>query len=181
MSLSALPPMRVPTLTEVVDWPPAELVVVEPPAPTQSDTPAEGEVAARIDHAVDSTTAELLIGPPNELPNELLNESPSEPTPIPVDVATIDAPASPSLPSPPIDETALTQRLLTDLQHHVDGLLEQQLRVAMQPLLNRMADTLAQQAREELASALRDMVALAVSREMIRLRAAASQSDPAEP
>lgn len=173
MSLSALPPMRVPTLTEVVDWPPAELVVAEPPAPTQSDTPAEGEVAARIDHAVDLTTAEL--------PNELLNESPSEPTPILADVATIDAPASPSLPSPPIDETALTQRLLTDLQHHVDGLLEQQLRVAMQPLLNRMADTLAQQAREELASALRDMVALAVSREMIRLRAAAPHSDPAEP
>lgn len=177
MSLSALPPMRVPTLTEVVDWPPAELVAAEPPAPTQSDTPAEGEVAARIEDAVELTTAELLI----ESPSELLNESPSEPTPMPADVATIDAPASPSLPSPPIDETALTQRLLTDLQHHVDGLLEQQLRVAMQPLLNRMADTLAQQAREELASALRDMVALAVSREMIRLRAAAPHSDPAEP
>lgn len=152
MSPSALPPMRVPTLTEVVDWPPAQLIVVEQPA-----------------------------SPPSEAPIDLPNESPNEPKSMPSDVAAGDAPTHSSVLTPPIDETVLTQRLLTDLQHHVDALLEQQLQAAMQPLLNRLADTLAQQAREELASALRDMVALAVSREMIRLRAAAPHSDPAEP
>lgn len=177
MSLSALPPMRVPTLTEVLDWPPAELAVAEQPAPPSSDSPAECEVLACAEAVVEPTTAELLIEPPSELPIE----SPNEPPPVPVDAAASDAPACPSVPPLHIDETALTQRLLVDLQHHVDVLLEQQLRVAMQPLLNRMADTLAQQAREELASALRDMVALAVSREMIRLRATAPRSDSVEP
>ncbi len=118
MSLPTLPPMRVPTLTEVVDWPPMQLVVVEKPVP--------------------------------DLP-----------------------------PAPPIDEAALTQRILAGLQQQVDAMLDQQLRAAMQPLLNRLADTLALQARDELASALRDMVALAVSREMIRLRAEAPRDDSA--
>ena len=140
MSLPTLPPMRVPTLTEVVDWPPMQLVVAEEPAPVAIDELADGGVEVRIDES-----AELTIDPP---------------------------------PAPPIDEAALTQRLLADLQTQVDAMLDQQLRVAMQPLLNRLADTLALQARDELASALRDMVALAVSREMIRLRATAPPADP---
>lgn len=118
MSLPTLPPMRVPTLTEVVDWPPVHLVVVDPPS----------------------------------------HEPP---------------------PAPPIDEAALTQRILAGLQQQVDAMLDHQMRLAMQPLLNRLIDTLALQARHELASALRDMVALAVSREMIRLRATAPPADPA--
>lgn len=117
MSLPALPPMRVPTLTEVVDWPLVHLVGIELPA----------------------------------------REPP---------------------PAPPIDEAALTQRLLADLQQQIDLMLDHQLRVAMQPLLNRLANTLALQARDELASALRDLVALAVSREMIRLRATAPCAGP---
>ncbi len=169
MSLSALPPMRVPTLTEVVDWPPAELVSVEVPASAQADTPAEGTVEACIDDAVELTTSAPVVEPLNEA------------APVLAEVSASDEPAQQPAPMPVIDEAALTQRLLTDLQHHVDSLLEQQLRVAMQPLLSRMADTLAQQAHEELASALRDMVALAVSREMIRLHAAAPRSDSAEP
>ena len=168
MSLSALPPMRVPTLTEVVDWPPVELATVEEPAPVQADVPADGAVEARIDDAVQLTMAQPVAEPPNEA------------APLSVEESVSNEPAQQPVPVPLIDEAALTQRLLTDLQHHVDSLLEQQLRTAMQPVLNRMADTLAQQAHEELASALRDMVALAVSREMIRLRAAAPRSESAE-
>ncbi|OYU00351.1 MAG: hypothetical protein CFE40_03345 [Burkholderiales bacterium PBB1] len=169
MSLSALPPMRVPTLTEVVDWPPVEWVAVEEPAPVQIDAPADDAVEARIDDAVELTTAEPVAADP-------LHEA----VPVLAEVSASDEPAQQPVPMPVIDETALTQRLLTDLQHQVDSLLEQQLRAAMQPVLSRMADTLAQQAHEELASALRDMVALAVSREMIRLRAAAPSSESAE-
>lgn len=128
MSLSTLPPMRVPTLTEVVDWPPVQPFVIVELAPARLVEPVH------------------------------------EPAPEP-------APERP--PALPIDEAALTQRILAGLQQQVDAMLDHQLRLAMQPLLNRLADTLAQQARDELASALRDVVALAVSREMIRLRATA--------
>lgn len=141
MSLPTLPPMRVPTLTEVVDWPPVHLVAVEEPAPVDVDELVDEGVEVSIDES-----AELTIDPPKN--------------------------------APPIDEAVLTQRILADLQQQVDAMLAHQLGVAMQPLLNRLADTLALQARDELASALRDMVALAVSREMIRLRATAPHGDP---
>ena len=158
--------MRVPTLTEVVDWP--QLVVVEEPAPAQPHAHPEGAVEVCIEEAAELTTAEPDV------------ELPYEPTPCLADVPVSDLVHEPP-PTPPIDEAALAQRILTDLQHQVDSMLDQQLRVAMQPLLNRLADTLALQTREELASTLRDMVALAVSREMIRLRAAAPPSDSAGP
>lgn len=121
MSLPTLPPMRVPTLTEVVDWPLVQVVLVDDAPPA-----------------------------------------------LPVDVPP---------PAAAIDEVALTQRILANLRQQVDSVLDHQLRVALQPLLNRLADTLAQQARDEVAQALRDMVALAVSREMIRLRTEAPRSD----
>ena len=121
MSPTSLPPMRVPTLTEVVDWPLVHLVVVDEPPPA-----------------------------------------------LPADVLPLSA---------AIDEAVLTQRILGNLRQQVDSVLDHQLRVAMQPLLDRLADTLAQQAREEVAQALRDMVALAVSREMMRLRSEAPRSE----
>lgn len=161
--------MRVPTLTEVVDWPPVQLVAVEEPAPAQPDPHVEGAVEVCIAEAAELTTAE----PDVELTNE--------PTTSLGDVRSSGATSHERPPTPRIDETALAQRICTDLQHQIDAMLDQQLRVAMQPLLSRLADTLALQAREELASALRDMVALAVSREMIRLRAAAPPSDSAGP
>ncbi len=167
MSLPTLPPMRVPTLTEVVDWPPVQLVVVEEQAPAHVDAHTEDAVEVCIDEAAELATAESV----GELPND--------PAPALMEAPTDDAPAHEPPPVPPIDEAALTQRILAGLQQQVDAMLDQQLRAAMQPLLNRLADTLAQQAREELASALRDMVALAVSREMIRLRTEAPRSDSA--
>ncbi|MEI7465359.1 MAG: hypothetical protein WCJ87_08440 [Burkholderiales bacterium] len=167
MSLPTLPPMRVPTLTEVVDWPLAQVVVGEASSPAQTDGHAEDAVVVCVDETSEPTMTEAVIEQPKEL------------TPALSDVPTNDAPVhEPTLP-PPLDEAALTQRILADLQHHVDSMLDHQLRVAMQPLLNRLADTLARQTRDELASALRDMVALAVSREMIRLRAEAPRSDSA--
>ncbi len=122
MNRPTLPPMRVPTLTEVVDWPLVQLVVVDEPPPA-----------------------------------------------LPIEVPP---------PAAVIDEALLTQRILGHLQQQVDAVLDHQLRVAMQPLLDRLADTLAQQARDEVAQAMRDMVALAVSREMMRLRADAPRNDP---
>lgn len=167
MNLPTLPPMRVPTLTEVVDWPPVQVVVGEGPSPAETEDHAEDAVAVCVDETAELTMAETVIEPPNES------------TPALSDVTTNDAPADEQTLSIPLDEAALTQRILADLQHHIDSMLDHQLRVAMQPLLNRLADTLVRQTRDELASALRDMVALAVSREMIRLRTEAPLSDSA--
>lgn len=171
MSLATLPPTQVPTLTEVVDWPPLLGLEAELPA-TLADAPPTDAAA---DNAVEDDDVELCIEAPQEPAAATLAEPVQEAASAPA-LAAAEAPASE--PPPPIDETALTQRVLADLQQQVDVLLDQQLRITMQPLLNRLADTLAQQARDELASALRDMVALAVSREMMRLRAEPLRNDP---
>lgn len=197
MSLPTLPPMRVPTLTEVVDWPPVPLVVLEvpapAPAPAQAHEPVEDAVEVCADEAAELLTAELALEEPPTAETTTAETTTTEPDIAPpsdaalepqhpLEISVMQEASAHDLPPPPpaptIDEAALTQRLLVDLQQQVDSMLDHQLRVAMQPLLNRLADTLALQARDELASALRDMVALAVSRELIRLRA---QAQPGEP
>lgn len=122
MSLTALPPTRVPTLTEVVEWSPAFLVEA------------------------------LRVRDEARLPPQ-------------------------AAPLPVIDEAALTGRILADLQGQVDAMLDHHLRVALTPVLQRQAELLAHHARDELASALRDMVARAVSQAMIRQRAARESGD----
>ena len=61
-------------------------------------------------------------------------------------------------------------RVLADVQRQVDALLEHRLREALAPLLAQVADTLAVQARELLASSLRDLVSQAVTHEIDRQR-----------
>lgn len=69
-----------------------------------------------------------------------------------------------------VDEEAMTQRVLADLQRQIDLMLEQRLREALGPALARMADTLIRDTRNELSSTLRDVVAKAVAQEITRLR-----------
>jgi hypothetical protein len=75
---------------------------------------------------------------------------------------------SPALPE--VSEQVLVQRVLTDLQRHADLMLEYRLREAMAPALARLADSLIQELRQELAATLRDVVARAVSQEVARQR-----------
>jgi len=69
----------------------------------------------------------------------------------------------------PSDELVV-QRVLADLQRQVDLMLEYRLREALTPLLARATDSVIRDARGELASTLRDIVARAVAQEMARHR-----------
>jgi hypothetical protein len=73
-------------------------------------------------------------------------------------------------PLPPLDEAQVVQRVLHDVQRQIDLLLEYRLREALGPVLARLGDALIHDARDELASTLRDVVAKAVAQELARQR-----------
>lgn len=70
----------------------------------------------------------------------------------------------------PLEEDEIVQRVLADVQRQVELMLEVKLREALAPALTRATDALMREARNELASTLRDVVARAVSQEMSRHR-----------
>ena len=70
-----------------------------------------------------------------------------------------------------LSEEQLSQRVLADLQHQIDLMIEVRLREVLTPLLQRTADSLVRDARGELASTLREIVARAVAQELARHRA----------
>lgn len=78
------------------------------------------------------------------------------------------AAATRALPMPSEDQ--LIERVLGDLQRQVELMLEYRMREVLAPALARLADALVRDARVELASTLRDMVARAVAQEMSRHR-----------
>ena len=69
-----------------------------------------------------------------------------------------------------LSEEQLSQRVLADLQHQIELMIEVRLREVLTPLLQRTADSLVRDARSELASTLREIVARAVSQELARHR-----------
>ena len=69
-----------------------------------------------------------------------------------------------------LTEAQLVQRVLADLQRQTDLMLDYRLREVLTPLLARATDNLIREARGELASTLRDVVARAVAQEMARHR-----------
>jgi hypothetical protein len=69
-----------------------------------------------------------------------------------------------------LSEEQLSQRVLADLQQQIDLMIEVRLREVLTPLLQRTADSLVRDARGELASTLREIVARAVAQEMARHR-----------
>ena len=70
-----------------------------------------------------------------------------------------------------VSEEQLSLRVLADLQHQVDLMLEVRLREVLTPLLQRASDNLVRETRAELASTLREVVARAVAQELARHRA----------
>lgn len=84
-----------------------------------------------------------------------------EPAPTPIPPGPVPAPVVQA-----INEVQLQQRVLADIQKQVDLMLEVRLREALAPALARATDALVRDARKELASTLRDIVAKAVEREI---------------
>ncbi len=73
-----------------------------------------------------------------------------------------------ALPEPAVDEAALVQKVLAAIEKQVDLMLEVRLREALAPVLVRATDALVRDARKELTSALRDVVARSVAHELGR-------------
>lgn len=84
----------------------------------------------------------------------------------PVEADMLGAPAPPLR----VADAAVIEGVLVEVQRQVELMLDYRLREALTPLLNRAADNLVREARTELASTLRDVVARAVAQELARHR-----------
>ncbi len=136
-----------PTLTEVVEaW---------ESGPTPLDAPrSESEVMTasfrgRWDASTGAAVASIEAA-------QALSESALAPAP------TASRPSA--LNEDQIDQRAIVQQVMLDLQRHIDLMLEHRLREALMPVLARATDALVLEARNELASTLLSVVQLAVSR-----------------
>ncbi|MDO9315489.1 MAG: hypothetical protein Q7T97_13185 [Burkholderiaceae bacterium] len=158
MSIATLPPMRVPTLTEVVEWSPSMLGSW----PDAEDSSDDGRFPVLSEAVLpqDSTPVEA----------EVDDETQADVAP----AADADADAAPAS----IDESALTLRIVGELQERVDLILGDQLRAALTPMLERLMQAIIHEARDELALTLREVVAKAVSHELEQLRSASDRSGP---
>lgn len=93
----------------------------------------------------------------------------------PAYAATAPAPLHDSPPAPPmfqpmlLDESALAQRVLADLDKQLDLMFEHRLRESLTPVLARMTDSLVREMRNQLAASMREMVSRAVSIELDKL------------
>jgi len=100
---------------------------------------------------------------------------PLEPAPeaLPLEAASIAAPVAPPVVAPPAalpTEDQLAQRVLNDLQRQIELMLDYRMREVLTPILTRATDSVIRDARSELASTLRDVVARAVAQELARHR-----------
>ena len=116
-------------------------------------------------------------GPPQGVPRltEVVDWHDSAAPAAPVDEAAIAGPALMAAPAePPLarlpTEAELTEQVLAQVQRQVDLMIEYRMREALTPLLARATDNLVRDARNELASTLRDVVARAVAQELTRRR-----------
>jgi hypothetical protein len=87
------------------------------------------------------------------------------------EVVDVVAPApAPTPQAASLNEDQIVQRVLLDLQRQIDLMLEYRVREAMIPALTRATDALVLEARNELASTLRSIVAKSVAQELARHR-----------
>ena len=88
---------------------------------------------------------------------------------VPAPVAAAPAEPSPAAPAPPQpSEGELVDRVLANLHRQVDLALEVKLREALAPVLARATDAIVREARRELTSTLRELVARAIAQELAR-------------
>lgn len=111
----------------------------------------------------------------------------AEPVPVAppaqVQLAPVMAPATASVPQrvapppvltepvlPEINEAQLAQRVLTDVQRQIDGMLDFRLKEAIGPILAKHSEAMVRDLREELSRTMRDVVARSVTQEIAKLR-----------
>lgn len=80
------------------------------------------------------------------------------------------AASAPPAPAPMMTDEQLIEHVLADVQRQIDLMLDYRLREVLTPILTRATDAIARDARTELASTLRDVVARAVAQEIARHR-----------
>ena len=101
-------------------------------------------------------------------------DTPPAPVPIPMEADVMaQVPAGGTAAAqhlPHVNDEQMIQRVLADVQRQVDLMLEYRLRELLSPILTRAADSVIRDARNELASTLRDVVARAVAQELSRHR-----------
>jgi len=118
--------------------------------------PAPGAVApAPLEPAPEAFPLEATVAAP---------ATPAVATTMPLELAP--APVAPTLPT----EEQLAQRVLNDLQRQIELMLDYRMREILTPILTRATDSVIRDARAELASTLRDLVARAVAQELARHR-----------
>lgn len=188
-------PSHVPTLTEVIEIPEtlssgdvpvaAQQAVAEqsadlPTPVTLSPVPVPVPVPIP---AVSPTPVPVPAAlPPVQMPAQVPAQVPaSVPAPVPVPVAEAASASRPaiSMPVPPalpprtgsgVDEAAMAQRVLNEVQRQIDGMLEYRLREALTPILARTSESLVRELRQELSKTMRDVVSRAVAQEVARQR-----------
>jgi hypothetical protein len=123
---------------------------------------------------VPTLTEELRVPPLAELlhPPRLTEVLPPDSTRI--DPPRFDLPAQATVPAATAasaeHDAALAQRLLADMQQHLDRVLDTRIAAAVEPLLEQLSARLLDEAREQLASSLREAMAVALARELSRHR-----------
>lgn len=157
-------PSHVPTLTEVIELP-SEL-------PSQPPSGVLAEEGAALSPALPQDTS-AMVAEPSTLPPPPAVVVPlvSTPPPMPAPVPAVQAPpALPPRASSGVDEAAMAQRVLIEVQRQIDGMLEYRLREALTPILARTSEALVRELRQELSKTMRDVVSRAVAQEVARQR-----------
>lgn len=162
------PPDIVPTLTEVIEWPRAELppnrpAVEEPPLGPSSEPVRDPEDP--LPEQDPPTVPEPAEDPP-AVPGD-------EPPPPPVRAAaevSAAARVAPLSEGNVIDERQLKERILVDLQRQIDAVIEYRMREVLTPILTRATDSIVRDARAELSRSLRTWIDQSVAQELRRQR-----------
>ena len=138
---SPLPPDRVPTLTEVVDWPETAAATLSSDEPQVA--PGTGDTGESLrDAPVATPAADAAAAPAPERSGTVVG----------------------------VNDAELSERVLAEVQRQIDLMLDYRLREVLTPLLSRLADNLVRETRAELASTLREVVTRAVAQELARHR-----------
>jgi hypothetical protein len=150
----------VPTLTEILHVERDKPAALASPLSAPSPVPAEGIVS---DSFAPAPTAKTEKGGPIAA--------------VGVVAANVAAPVvlmpDGSLEAKSADQergAQVTEKVLVELQRHIDLMLEYRLREALTPALARMTDAFIRDTRNELAATLREIVSRAVEVELTKLR-----------
>ena len=77
-------------------------------------------------------------------------------------------PPSTASPPQPVNADLLTQQVMSDIQRQIDAMLEVRLKEALVPIVTRLTDALARDARSELAKVMKEVVSRCVTEEVRR-------------